>query len=128
MGTDVKIAVFRTDGGVVQANITSGFAQQGSYSLILWKADENKPVSGYPKLGNFINTDDDRYDLPRPNRVNDGRLVESLVTVALARPVKKYAVALEILQDNKVIGSDTADGESDEPTVTLDLFVQLKAS
>ena len=124
----MKIAQFKKTGGVVQVNITSGFPQPGSYSLILWEANQNREAQGYPKRGNFINTAPNTDDLPQPNMMNDGRLVECIVTVALTAPIKDYDVGLEIFQDGKSIGLETVNGQSDEPTATLDVFIQLQAT
>ncbi len=123
----MKVVEFNKKGGTIQAQVTSGYAQQGSYALILWEANQNKVVNGFPKRGNFINTDDDVYDLPSPPSENDGRLVESIVTISIAPPIKNYDIDLEILQDGKRLGFETAAGESDGPSVTIDLFIELRA-
>ncbi|HCV43786.1 MAG TPA: hypothetical protein DGH68_09910 [Bacteroidetes bacterium] len=122
----MKIVEFKKTGGVVRAQISSGYAQQGSYALLLWEVNQNKLVPGFPKYGNFINTDDDIYDL-LTNAQNDGRIVECITTVTLTPPIKSYDIDLEIWQDNKRIGFETSAGQSDAPSVTVDLFVQLKA-
>ena len=124
----MKIAQFKKKGGVIQVNVTSGFAQAGSYSLILWESNQNRVVDGYPKRGNFINTAPNTDDLPQPNKMNDGRVVECVVTVALTPSIKDYDVGLEIFQDGKSIGLETANGQSDEPTATLDVFIVLLAT
>jgi hypothetical protein len=60
--------------------------------------------------------------------MNDGRVVECVVTVALTPPIKDYDVGLEIFQDGRSIALETANGQSDEPTVTLDVFIVLLAT
>ena len=82
---------FAKEGGPVVADVTCGQAQEGSYNLLLWEADRNLIVKQYP--GNFMNPDDDSYDLPTPNQANDGRILECLTTVVVTPPIKKYAVS-----------------------------------
>jgi hypothetical protein len=42
-------------------------------------------------------------------------------------PVRQYAVAVEFTQGGGKLGAVTASGESDSPTVTVQLFAQLAA-
>ena len=103
--------------------MTCGQAQEGSYNLLLWEADRNLIVKQYP--GNFMNPDDDSYDLPTPNQANDGRILECLTTVVVTPPIKKYAVSLTLSQDGRRLGVVKAAGETDQPSQTVDLFAQL---
>ncbi|HEY6155915.1 MAG TPA: hypothetical protein VIV88_00600 [Gemmatimonadales bacterium] len=114
---------FATDGGPVVVEVTCGHAQEGSYKLRLWEAGKNVIVKEYP--GNFLNPDDDSYELPTPNQVNDGRIVECMTTVVITPPIKKYAVSLTLSQDGKQLGVVKAAGETDQPSETVDLFAQL---
>jgi hypothetical protein len=116
---------FKSDGGAIVAEITCGHSQEGSYGLLLWEANTNTIVM--EKRGNFFNTDDDAYELPKPNEKNHGRLVECIVTVVLTPPIKKYAVFLKFRQGGKTLGTVSSSGESDQPMVTLDLFASLEA-
>jgi len=115
---------FKKDGGPVRVEITSGFAQTGSYLLRLWEANENKIVM--KKNGNFINDDDDAYDLPTPNEVNNGRIPECIATVAITPPIKDYSINMIISQDGQELDVETVSGSSNSPTVTVDLFVKLE--
>ena len=114
---------FAKEGGPVVAEVTCGQAQEGSYNLLLWEADRNLIVKQYP--GNFMNPDDDSYDLPTPNQANDGRILECLTTVVVTPPIKKYAVSLTLSQDGRRLGVVKAAGETDQPSQTVDLFAQL---
>ncbi len=114
---------FAKEGGPVVAEVTCGQAQEGSYNLLLWEADRNLIVKQYP--GNFINPDDDSYDLPTPNQANDGRILECLTTVVVTPPIKKYAVSLTLSQDGRRLGVVKAAGETDQPSQIVDLFAQL---
>ncbi len=114
---------FAKEGGPVVAEVTCGQAQEGSYNLLLWEAERNLIVKQYP--GNFMNPDDDSYDLPTPNQANDGRILECLTTVVVTPPIKKYAVSLTLSQDGRRLGVVKAAGETDQPSQTVDLFAQL---
>jgi len=119
----VQTIQFAKEGGPVVAEVTCGQAQEGSYNLLLWEADRNLIVKQYP--GNFMNPDDDSYDLPTPNQANDGRILECLTTVVVTPPIKKYAVSLTLSQDGRRLGVVKAAGETDQPSQTVDLFAQL---
>ncbi len=120
----IKIIEFNENGGPIVAEVTSGFAQPGSYTLLVWEANENKVIM--EKKGNFINPDDDAYNLPTPNDANDGRIVESIITVAITPSLEEYNVSLKISQDGQELGSENRTGTSSSTTETVDLFVQLK--
>lgn len=116
---------FKRTGGPVIAEITCGYAQPGSYTLLLWEANENKIVM--EKRGNFINPDDDAYALPTPNSENDGRIIECIATVVIIPGIKKYNVELKLYQGGRELKPQIADSnESNSPSVTVDLFARLK--
>jgi hypothetical protein len=119
----MMIVRFDPEGGPIFASVSSGFAQPGSYTLYLWEAHANKIV--LKTRGNFLNTDDDEYKLPRPNLDNDGRIVECLTTVVITPPIDDFTLRLSIYQNGAEIGADQSAGKSNSPTVTADLFVQL---
>jgi len=121
----MKTAKFNKNGGTIIAEITCGYAQPGAYTLLLWEANENKIVM--EKKGNFINPDDDSYELPLPSKDNDGRLVDCLITIVITPPIKDYQADLTISQDENILGSETASGQSDGATVTVELFVKLES-
>jgi hypothetical protein len=52
----MKVARFDPAGGPLFATITSGFAQPGSYELLLWEA---------PPAGRLLQSDADRPGPPR---------------------------------------------------------------
>ena len=117
-------ATFSRDGGPVKATVASGFAQEGSYTRLLWEANANTVVLN--QSGNFINADDDTYALPTPNASNDGRIAEALVTIVLAPPLLQYDVSLTLTQDGKELGVQRHTGSGNAfDTVTSDLYVQL---
>jgi hypothetical protein len=119
----MKTVPYNPAGGPITAEIRSGFAQPGSYTLLLWKADANQILM--EKNGNFINPDDDAYELPGDD--NNRCIVECVATVVVTPPVTDYRVDLVISQDGQVLGGDTAAGSNASGVVPVDLFVQLIA-
>ncbi len=119
----METAKYKKDGGTIFAEIKSGYAQPGSYSIFLWEANVNQVVERHE--GNFINTDDDKYKLPEPIVENDGRIVDVGVTFILTPPIKDYFAELIITQDGNKIGGDQEQGKTDERTKSLKLMVQL---
>jgi len=122
---EIKVIKFKKSGGPIIAEISCGYAQPGAYTLYLWEANENKIVM--KKKGNFINSDDDSYELPNPNEHNNGRILDCLSTVVITPPIKDYNVELKVSQDGNILGSEAASGQSDSPSITVRLFVQLEA-
>lgn len=121
----MQTVTFNPGGGPLVADIRCGFAQPGAYTLLLWESNQNLVVM--EKRGNFINADDDAYELPTPTAQNDGRLAECIATVVVTPPIKDYVVSLVISQDGRELGADTATGQSDGGVVPIDLFVNLRA-
>jgi hypothetical protein len=121
----MQTATFNPNGGPLVADIRCGFAQPGAYTLLVWESNANVVVM--EKRGNFINADDDAYELPTPVAQNDGRLAECIATVVITPPIKDYTVSLVISQDGREIAADTATGQASGGAVPVDLFVNLRA-
>lgn len=121
----MKIVPFDPAGGVIVAEVRSGFAQPGSYTILLWDFDANLVVMRGD--GNYINTADDAYPLPTPNPHNHRRIVECISTVVVTEPVTDYRIELALLQDGREIGADAAQGSGASGAVTVDIFIQLQA-
>jgi hypothetical protein len=121
----MKTVRFKKNGGPIVADIKCGYAQPGAYTLLLWEANVNQVVM--EKKGNFLNPDDDSYELPLPNELNHGRLLDCLTTVVITPPIKDYQIDLKISQDGKILGVETGSGRSDAITVLVELFVKLEA-
>lgn len=117
---------FNNEGGPIYVEVRCGYAQPGAYDLRLWEADVNEIVM--KEEGNFINPDDDSYPLPIPNKKNNCRIVDCLATVTITPPIKDYQVDLRIHQDGSELGIETVSGQSDGPTVTVRLFMQLESN
>jgi hypothetical protein len=120
----MKTVHFDPNGGPVSAEIRSGFGNPGSYTLRLWERDSN--AKAMPDVaGNFINADDDEHELPVPVADNDGRIVETFVTIAPMPGESQYFASLRIIQDRRLLSESSVQGKTDQPTVTLDLFMKL---
>lgn len=121
----MKTVPFDAAGGPIVAEVRSGFAQPGSYTILLWEADANLIVMR--RDGNYINTADDAYPLPTPNQHNHRRIVECISTVVVTEPITDYRIDLIVVQDGRVIGGDTAQASNASGAVTVDIFIQLQA-
>ena len=127
-GRDMKTIEFNKDGGPLVAEVTSGFAQPGSYQLQLWEAGLNQVVMS--ERGNFINDDDDAYAMPTPTESNDGRILQSFIILTILDP-KQYFVSLKVSQDGQELDSvdvpEDGSGETDSHTLFFNLLATLKA-
>ncbi len=122
----VPVARFDPEGGPLSARVSSGFAQPGSYDLILWEAGVNRIVM--ERQGNFLNADDDEYELPGENSEQEGRFVQALVTVAITPPGRNYSVRVTVLQDQQVLAVDAKEGTAAPgDAVTRTLWVKLES-
>lgn len=120
----MKTAKFDPSGGPIKIDIKAGFAQPGSYTLILWAAETNVRVREWP--GNFINTDDDSYFLPTPAVKNDGRLVNCITVFTLLPPIKDFQLEVIISQNGNELVKEIIAGKSDELTVTVASLIKLE--
>jgi hypothetical protein len=121
----MEIAQFdRASAVALRAHIVTTNVIQGSYTLFVWEAGENTIVM--ERRGNFVNVDDDVYELPLPNEANDGRLVECIATV-LGHANETATVSLMITLGNEVLAGDVAELDGGPPAKTADLFVALEA-
>ena len=119
----MNTAKFKKDGGPLYAEITSGFAHPGSYSLFIWEAHANEVVQ--EEKGNFINVDDDNYRINGTNEQLNGRIVDAGVTFIITPPIREYQAELIITQDGQTIGSDEEKGQTADRSKSLKLMVQL---
>lgn len=114
---------FNKNGGPIFAEVSAGQAQTGSYDLKLWEADTNVIVQRWE--GDFLNPDDDKYQLPTPNEVNNKRRVQAIVVIALLPPIKNYSASLIITQDGNELGKVSFAKQTDDPSVILNLYTTL---
>jgi hypothetical protein len=115
----MKTARFEAAGGRLSAEILCEPRRDGSYELRLWHRDLNKILREWP--GNFIVTDDDRYDIPNPPTANDGRFVQALAVIAVPPHVTPSRVTLVVRQKEKELARESQLVEPD----TVDKLVQL---
>lgn len=115
---------FDPGGGPLRVEITSGFAQQGAYSLTLARGATDRAVW----RGTFEDPTDDAYALPDLAPQHDGRTLYCNAKVSVEPPIGDYAVTMTLTQDGLVIGTvaeaHQAGGGS---VVAVDLFAHLKA-
>jgi len=119
----MKTIHFNPEGGPLSVEVRAGFAQPGSYALMLWEANQNAVV--WQRRGNFINTDDDLYPLPGPAAVHHNRLLDCLATFTITPPIDRYRLQVIVFQEGAELGMDVREGKSDLPTLTVEIFVQL---
>ena len=117
-------AEFKLDGEPLFAEITSGFAQPGSYRLLLWESGVNQIA--FDKPGNFLNSDDDKYALPGNTAAQNGRILDAIVTLRITPPIDSYRTELIVYQGNRVLGRDRIEAKSSAITVSTELFILLK--
>lgn len=124
----MKTISFDKNGGPLVAEVTSGFAQPGSYRLQVWEKGLNQVVM--KEQGNFINDDDDAFTLPAPVALNDGRIVQAFIILTIIDP-PKYFVSLKISQDGQALGSvdvpEDGSGQTDSHTLFFNLIATLEA-
>ncbi|MFN2397756.1 MAG: hypothetical protein ABR543_03775 [Gemmatimonadaceae bacterium] len=107
----------------LKVQIVATNVRAGSYTLLLWEAGKNIIVVEH--RGNFINAEDDVFDLPLPNKANIRRLVECIVT-AVAPPNRKGSIGLTVSQDGTKLATDTGDVDEGPGSNTVDLFILLE--
>ncbi len=119
-------AAFDPTGGPILAGISCAPSRDGSYSLTLWEATENSVVNRFK--GNFINPDDDTYELPGSPTEHQGRLLEALVVVAVPHGVGPSTISLKVVQDGAELAEASAFIAPGTAGGVADLFVTLEAS
>ena len=121
----METARFMRAGGNIVVDVSCKPKRDGSYSILLWEAEENTVVSKFP--GNFINADDDAYKLKKPNRTHDGRIVECLAVVSVPGGLGPATVKLRVSQDARTLAETQADVPPNSPGGLADLFILLTA-
>ena len=110
----MKTIEFNKDGGPLIAEVTAGFAQQGTYVLRLLEKDLSRKML---VSGDFKNNDDDTYTLPSPASSNDGRILHCMIILTIFDP-PKYHVSLKVFQDGLELDSvddpEVGSGETDQ--------------
>ena len=124
----MKTITFNKEGGPLVAEVTSGYAQPGSYQLQLFEAGRNQVVMS--EKGNFVNDAKDTYTLPSPTASNDGRLLQAFIILTILDP-NKYLLTLKVSQDGQEVGSvvvpEGGPGESDSHSLFFNLMATLQA-
>ena len=116
---------FNPEMGPLKAEVQSGSAQQGAYSLTLSQGAIDRAIW----KGTFKDPTDDEYTLPDAAAHQDGRTLYCNAKVVLESPIANYAVTMTVKQDGSVIGT-VAEADSGNPgsVQSVDLFAYLKSS
>jgi hypothetical protein len=122
----MKTVRYSASGGRLVAEVQVAPKRDGSYELMLWEKETNEIVEPFPCRGNFLNNDDDEWQLPRPNAENDGRALQVLVALSMPADVKPATVSLVLMQDGEEIGRDAKDVPEGVTDHQLSLWVQLR--
>lgn len=120
----MKTIQFKQNGGSISVEVKAGNAQPGAYSLVLWEADYNKILLKYE--GNFINNDDDKYQLLDPAGLNNEKVLACNAAFTITPPIRNYNLDLLVFQDGNEIGSDSYSGTTDSQTAVVQLFIKLE--
>lgn len=120
-----KTINFDPEGDSLTVELACGHAQDGVYNLYIWEADTNEIV--WETFGDFESSADDRYTIPGETRDHKGRKFHASLRVILIPPIKQYDVTLRIFQGGRELGTVIESGESDFPTLPLDLVARLEA-
>ena len=120
----MQTIIFNKDGGPIVAAVSSGFAQPGSYFLMLREANQATVV--WEQDGDFTNDDDDAHSLPTPNEANDGRQLEAIYAISILPSIKQYNAVLKVEQDGRELGTESQTDETTKTTVFIRLAVVLK--
>lgn len=113
-------------GGPITVEIAFGFAQVGAYTLKLWFPSGQGKI-----LGEGVNTDNepDIFTLPKPAKVNVGRILDCVATILSPnpKPGERYRVDMIVHQDGVERGREFDEGPLDRRSVSTRLAVQLSA-
>lgn len=124
----MKTATFKRTGGAITVGVTCRPRRDGRYTITLWEAEVNEVVAPSPWSGNFVNSDDDTYRLPRPNARNDGRLLECLATISVPPEVRPSRLTLFVEQGGVRLAEVFQDIPPDSPAGEALVFIQLEGA
>jgi hypothetical protein len=114
---------FDRDGLALSAEVKLGFAQEGAYILTLWSG--NQITERWE--GNFLNSDDDAYDLSGNAADYDGRILQARFEIGIVPPIDQYAATLVLTQGEQVLDTIEEQGNANGQTfVGVNLFAILK--
>lgn len=115
---------FNKLGGAISVEVISKNNQAGSYTILLWEANVNLVV--IKRKGNFINDADDKYELPLPVEMNNGRIIDFIVTLITPLSLRSYDIEVIVTQDGKTIGFFRDSGTSLSSTISVEIMAVLE--
>jgi len=102
---------FNPSGSPLKIEITYLGNMTASYVYTLWENNSNAKAD--EKSGNNLNDIDDKYELPTPVKLNEGRIIELFTTLKNAdSAVGKEIVAVKIFQGNNLLFTQENPGGS----------------
>lgn len=127
-GAPLKTIKINPAGGPITVHISSANAHPGTYQLLGWDPGA-KEATWVPNPGNFDTAVDDTYQLPGASGKDSvGRVIAAVVTLNVIPPPQGYETRLEVFQDGKRLGHNSASGKSPaKKTLTMLLQVNLVA-
>jgi hypothetical protein len=101
---------FDPAGGALSVRVESGFAQPGSYALLVLEHDESTIVQQF--RANFGSAAQNTHRIPGSAGENDGRVLDLIASVGLLPPTNAFAVHLTVVQNGSDLAtvSDTGTG------------------
>ncbi len=118
-----KTVEFNKAGGPVTVEVRCGQAQDGAYIITLW----NRNSIAERHEGNFLNTDDDAYELGGTAEGHDGHTVQCKAEINIEPGNPRYALTLQVRQDGAVLDVVEESGTAAEGTLkAVNLFAELK--
>jgi hypothetical protein len=121
-------AKFNPNGAALSIDIQYKGAVTCSYVYALWESDSNAIVQ--QNQGNNLNPQDDSYELPTPNELNEGRFIQVFSTLKNGTTTSLTAIVhLKVFQGNKKI-LDVSEPVILKPMETgiNEIFIQLKSN
>ncbi len=108
-----KTALFQAGGGPISATLINGQANGGAYAIRLWDKNSADPLIDLS--GEFKDDPAPVVKLPREansNSINDGRLLDAIVEVAVLAADGQYSVEFKVEQDGNLLASVSQQGQA----------------
>lgn len=117
---------FTPDGDTLSAEIVCDPKRDGDYELRHWDRSLNKVLERWP--GNFLNTADDKYDLPDPPSVNDKRFLQCFATIGVPKGAGPARVTMIVRQGSAELGRESKLVPPDDLDHPVQLWIRLLAA
>ena len=98
---------FDSNGGPLTMDIHCGFAQDGSYFVKEWVA--NDAIQKWE--GDFNDPTPDRYELPGAASDHDGHKLQLRAEVSIVPPIMQHLIVFSIFQDGQLLHAEPDAGQ-----------------